>query len=122
MQQPSAIKIGNGTYGTIDLLKAIANMTTAEKICFFSIRNGIKLDKSFTFYVYQVAIRTSEFTETNKSQFTKGFKLLSAKDLVRRISRGIYMINPTALIPTDFEREFAIWNNTHLQPVSEDNQ
>lgn len=105
---------------SIDLLEAVAEMSSAEKFCFFLIKRGIRLDRWDSKFIYQVPIRTSELSATDKTQFAKGFKLLSTKQLVRRLTRGIYMINPCALIPSDFEHEFAIWNNTHLEPLIEE--
>jgi hypothetical protein len=120
--KPSYAMVGDGRMDKsfskpkgIDLIEEALNMSAPEKFCFRAIKDSIKWDRFDNRLIYQVPIRTSEFTATDKTQFQTGFKLLSAKDLVRRISRGVYMINPTALIPTDFEREFSIWSNAKPQ-------
>lgn len=100
---------------SIDLLEAVRDMNALEKVCFFTIKNSIKWDRFDNKYIYQVNVDMSQLSKSQQSKFRAGYALLSAKDLVRRISRGVYMINPTALIPTDFEREFAIWSNAKPQ-------
>lgn len=120
--KPNFFMGGDGTMNksftsrkSIDLIQEICSMSSNEKLCFLAIRNGIKWDKWDNRLIYQVPVNMSQFTASQRVKFLEGYKRLNEKDLVRRISKGIYMINPTALIPAEFEREYSIW--TDAKPI-----
>ncbi len=109
--------IGVGTMNSklklqsIDLLQAVADMTSDEKFCFFQIKDKIKFDPYTNDYIYQIRIYSKDYTPSQKVMFSRGFKLLEAKNIVKRIKRGTYQISPLALIPKDFDKEYLIWKS-----------
>ncbi len=125
--KPSYQMIGRGTMShklkvkSIDLLQAVADMTSDEKFCFFQIKDKIVFDpyklrtdvknKSGD-YDYQIRIYSKNYTQTQRNMFSRGYKRLREKDIVRRVKRGTYMINPAGLIPNDFDREWDIWSGS----------
>ncbi len=110
--KPSYQKIGNNKMNhkiglkSIDLLEEVGKMNSDEKFCFFEIKNRIHFDSYEGDFEYTVKIRTSNYTSGQKSMFSRGYKKLREKDIVRRIKRGLYMINPLALVPNKFEKEY----------------
>ena len=122
--KPRFTMIGDGTLNTknplipksIDLLREIANMTANEKLCFFTIKDSIKYDRFDERMIYQTKPDMSKLTASQRSKFLLGFKLLNNRNIVRRISRGVYMISPMALVPDNFDREFSIWSNAGDEP------
>ncbi len=56
---------------------------------------------------------TASLTPTEKVKFSKGFKKLFAKDIIKRIKKGmpsIYMINPELIQPKDYNEAIEKWN------------
>jgi len=109
--KPPFTMIGANMKDSIDLLREIANMSACEKVCFFTIRDNIRYDATSRRFIYQVKPDFHLLSNSDKAKFRKGFKLLEDKDLVRRVSLGVYMINPKAIIPNDFQEELSIWNS-----------
>ena len=117
---PAFTLIGSGVMSTkhkmmpksIDALEAVRVMSSNEKLCFFTIKEGVVWDKYDERMIYQVTTDMRKLTPSEKVKFLNGYKLLRERDWVRRVSRGIYMISPMLLIPTDFDREFAVWSKS----------
>ena len=114
-KKPNFYMIGKGTMNhelkvkSIDLLNEAMKMTSDEKFTFNKIRNGIEWDIYDKKYIYAVKIKSKNYTPSQKVIFSRGYKALNEKDIVRRIKRGTYMINPSALIPKNFEEEWKKW-------------
>lgn len=109
---PNYYRVGNGTMNkhkiqSVDILRELAMMTKAEQFVFLVIKDGITFENG---YEPVVRIDRKELTTTQVQYLDKGYKLLEAKDLVRRIKRGHYMINPNALVPNDYEKWLAVWD------------
>jgi hypothetical protein len=117
VDRPSFDMVGNGKMNhklkvqSIDLLQEVAEMNSDEKFCFFMIKDKITWDEYDKKYICQVRIYSKHMTQGERNMFSRGFKLLNHKDIVRRVKRGTYMINPSALIPKDFEHEWKIWTD-----------
>ncbi len=115
-EKPSFTLIGRGTMNnklnlkSIDLLQEVANMNSDEKFCFFEIKNKITFSPLDDKYIYQIKIKTSSMSNGKKNMFSRGYKLLNKKDIVRRIKQGVYMINPLALIPNNFDLEWDLYS------------
>ena len=110
---PNYFKAGNGTMNkdkiqSIDLLRELAMASKAGQFILLAIKDGITYENN---YSPVVTINRKTLTATQQQYLTTGFKELSAKDLVRRISNGKYMINPNALIPLDYEEALQIWDS-----------
>ena len=52
-----------------------------------------------------------ELNNVQQQQFQKGFKELNEKNLMRRVKRSHYMINPNALIPSEYDEAIDIWSS-----------
>jgi hypothetical protein len=96
---------------SIDLLKEVAEMSSEEKFCFFKIKDGIEYCPYENSYIYTVKVDRSGMVKTEQNKFSAGFTKLKNKNLVKRVSRGVYLINPKALIPGDYGKYLKIWEN-----------
>ena len=107
--KPNYFMIGNGTmnkhkiYG-IDLLKELANSTKAEQFLLLAIKDGICYGND-----YSPIVKVIPETETQRQYIKLGYKSLLARELVIRVKKSHYMINPNALIPIDYEGSLRIW-------------
>lgn len=109
--RPNFMMVGNGTMnnkdiGSIDFLEEIVNSTKAEQFLLMSIKNGINYCNS-----YSPVVKVIGSTKYEQNLITAGYKSLLARNLVRRIKKSYYMINPNALIPIDYEGALESWNN-----------
>ena len=93
----------------IDLLSEMANMTSNEAFAFITLRDSLNWDTLTKQYSLTIVPNQSEFTTYQQKQFKLGVKSLIDKDLVKRIKRGSYMINPMAIIPSNFEEAEKLW-------------
>ena len=112
VKSPNYFKIGNGTMNrhkiqSIDLLQEMDNMTSSGRKFLLMIKDGMVFNTETASVVFVVKVTR----ETNylKKVIKDGYKELSAKDLVRRVKRGYYMINPNA-ITTDYKAQLIEWN------------
>ena len=107
--KPNYFMIGNGTmnkhkiYG-IDLLRELANSTKAEQFLLLAIKDGICYGND-----YSPIVKVIPETETQRQYIKLGYKSLLARELVIRVKKAHYMINPNALIPIDYEGSLRIW-------------
>lgn len=116
-RKPHFILIGTGRNSMkrkhklkpIDLLSEIANMTSNEAFAFITLRDSLNWDTLTKQYSLVIVPNQSEFTTYQQKQFKLGVKSLIDKDLVKRIKRGNYMINPMAIIPSNFEEAEKLW-------------
>ena len=107
--KPNYFMIGNGTmnkhriYG-IALLGELANSPKAEQFLLLAIKDGICYGND-----YSPIVKVIPETETQRQYIKLGYKSLLARELVIRIKKSHYMINPNALIPLDYEGSLRIW-------------
>lgn len=109
---PNYFMVGNGTMNRhkifgIDLLKELANSSKAGQWLLLKIKDGINYDND---YNPVVNIVSKELTSTEVQYLKRGYAELVAKDLVRRIKQGHYMINPNALIPPNYDEAIKVWD------------
>jgi hypothetical protein len=110
--QPPYIKVGNGNtnkYGvkSMDLIKEMTTLSPSALKVIGWIKDGMTWDpiaESVNFVV-EVSLKNSK----DKLALKRGFKELHARDIVRRVKRGHYMINPNAII-TDYNAQMAVWD------------
>ena len=107
--RPNFMMVGNGTMnnkdiGSIDFLEEIVNSTKAEQFLLLSIKNGINYGNS-----YSPIVRVIGSTKYEQNLITAGYKSLLARNLVRRVKKSNYMINPNAII-TDYEAQIEVWD------------
>ena len=109
---PNYYRIGNGTMNrqkikSIDLLTEFYKCSKPAQTVILWIKEEMtwctKTEK-INFIAKVVAETTAQ-----KQILKKGLKELFCKDLVRRVKRGCYMINPNAII-TDYEAQMEVWD------------
>ncbi len=113
--QPNYYRIGNGTMNkhgiqSTDLIDEVMNMSKAEQFLIKQIKAGSYYDTEIGAYTFVTTLDQSAMTSTEKQYILKGYKLLLAKNLVKRVRRGAYMINPTALVPNRYEDAQKLWS------------
>jgi len=99
-------KMGNGRQtnkGTsMDLVHEMSKMSKPELWLFDLIIS--KFDGKYEDYyqddfINQVLLSSKDMTGTEKKYLTSGYKLLYSKDIIRKVKRGKYMVNPKLIIP-----------------------
>ena len=103
----------NGKITSIDLLDEVRTMDSNERLCFYAIKDAMRYDYTANRTIFQVRpMGWDTYTNSQKSKFSKGYKTLKDKRIVARVSKGVYMINPIAMIPnnTFFLEEKRIWD------------
>lgn len=115
---PNFFRVGNGTMNkkriqSINLLQEIANASKAAQYLLLAITNGIEYSND-----YHYVVKVIPTTETQKRYLKQGYKELVQKDLVRRVKRSHYMVNPNALIPIEYEEAQTMWES--IAPVEEE--
>ena len=97
----------------VDLLYEMSIMTKKESYAFLALRNAITYDTYSRSYSLYIPMVQTDMTPYQKKLFQSGITLLIKKDLVRRVKRGIYLINPMAIVPNkDFDLAEQIWNRS----------
>lgn len=110
--EPNYFRIGNGTMNrsgiqSIDLVRELVNMSKPAQTVLLWIKDGMVWNSYENRIEFVVRIKPE--TDAQKQMLKKGLKELFAKDLVRRVSMGRYMINPNAII-TNYEAQMLEWN------------
>ena len=109
--KPQFLMIGKGINMrqenmAVDLLKEVSDMNASEKFAFFAIRDAMDYkDETLS----NIVVNQKLYTEYEKKMFKNGAKLLIDRKLIARVKRGMYQINPYAVIPTEFERARELW-------------
>ena len=109
--KPQFLMIGKGVNMknenmAVDLLKEVSQMNTNEKTAFFAIRDAMDY-KDDT--LSNICVDQKNYTPYQKKVFKLGVNGLIGKKLIARVKRGIYQVNPYAVIPTDFEEAKNLW-------------
>lgn len=123
VKKPNYFMIGNGTmnrhkiYG-IDLLREIASSSKAAQFLILAIKDGINFENG-----YNPVVRIVGEGKYQQNQISEGYKELVEKDLVRRVKKAHYMINPYALIPpVDYEEAVKIWEQANKKIEENSNE
>lgn len=109
--KPQFLMIGKGINMrkenmAVDLLKEVSNMNSSEKFAFFAIRDAMDY-KDDT--LSNIVICQKNYTRYEKKMFQSGVLSLIERKLIARVKKGIYQINPYAVIPTEFDRARELW-------------
>ena len=107
---PNFFRVGNGTMNkdkieSIDLLRELANSSKPAQFLLLAIKDGITWDNN-----YEPVVKVTGKTSTEVQYIKAGYKELLERNLVRRIKRSYYMINPNALIPREYDKAKKIWD------------
>ena len=98
----------------INFLIELTAMSTAE---LFAIQNIIEKLDCFSYQkksiIGEVHISTSMFNSSLKQKWKKGLKELKSKELVGSTKQAHFMINPNALIPSDYREASKVWHEIY---------
>ena len=103
-KKPRFTMIGN----KMKSIEIIADFGKPEAFTFKLLQANRNWDDNVTYF------STKELTNTEKVVFSKGYKMLNAKNLLTRIKKGaesIYMFNPNFIIPNEYDKALSKWTN-----------
>lgn len=113
-EKPPFIMVGNGmknrTYQAYPLLETLLELSKPEA-WLFKILLDMYNDQT------GLSILTVSFSGTDKVTASKAYKSLNQRDLVRRVKRQVYMINPCALITNQWKEHIKIWESLTPKPI-----
>ena len=120
-KEPNYYRIGNGTMNkykiqAVDLITELIRCGKPAQTTLGWIKDGMvwnRYDERIDFIVKVVPE-----VDASKQVLKKGFKELYSKDLVRRVRRGHYMINPNAMM-TDYSEQLKVWDTLVPAKVEE---
>ena len=107
------LMVGNGIKGkrmkleAIDLLDEMSKFSSSEMKFFMLLKEHLPWDCETTV----VKLDNKSLTTTMKQHVKVGYLKLHKKDLVRRVKRGSYMINPSAIIPLKENEAIKLWRS-----------
>ena len=110
---PNYYRVGNGTMNkhgiqSINLVKEVTQLTKPAQYLINWIMDGMVFDPTLNSIAF--VVRVVPDTPADKQVVKKAYPELFKKDLVRRVKRGYYMINPNAII-TDRNAQLSVWNS-----------
>lgn len=118
---PNRYQIGSGMQNKridtepMDAINIMSTFTPQEWFVINTLKEVsglLKLDDEYKYYSSCiVSIKGNNLTDNQRNQFSTGFKRLRDKNIVRRIKRQEYIINPDFIIPTKYNTEMNIWNS-----------
>ena len=120
IKQPNYYKIGNGTMNrdgiqAIDFIGEMIRMTKPAQTVIGWIKDGMVYETSTK--GVQFVVKVIPDTNAGMQVLKKGFKELFEKDLVRRVKRSHYMINPRAMV-IDFPVQSKLWDSSPMKDTS----
>ena len=96
-------KIGNGNYNNIgqsmNLIQEMTKMSKPELWFFGEIESRIDFRNQKA--TGEVVLDYSMYTSSQKQNIKKAYILLNNKNIVKRIKRGKFIINPKLILPRD---------------------
>ncbi len=123
---PYYYRIGNGKRNNL-LGRGITAMNTLQELCKFTpqeqflfakleehlLEEDAVNDKGTHFKVKTnvAVIVNKNFTSAEQQKIKAGFKRLNSKDIVRRLKRQHYIINPQFLVPYDYAKTKQLWDS-----------
>jgi hypothetical protein len=97
---------------TIDALDVMSKFTPQEWYVINLLKDvGLIHYDSDENRSYSSNIVSLKGVEYDKRKFSIGYKRLHDKDLMKRIKRQQYIINPLFITPTYFDKEYKIWKS-----------
>ena len=112
-KEPNYYRIGNGTLNkhgiySMDLIEEMVHMSQPARTMLGWIKDGIEYDPYDQLWLFIVKITPANASE--RKIVERGYKELHDRNLVRRVKRSHYMINPNALI-IDYKRQLEVWES-----------
>ena len=108
-------------YSGIDFIDEFAAMSKREQSVVKFLKDQIKWDSQLECFNSLITLPADspefEMADIPYEVFLKGYQLLFKKDLVRRVSRGVYMFNPDFILPTGEVTYFKMkWSESKQHP------
>ena len=124
-QKPRYYRIGNGIRNTfmgkehspMDAIDEMAKMSTRELWVIKILKDNLilkeeKINGRFKKRTSCLSVvLNSSLTNPEQQKFKAGFKRLKESNLVKRIKREHYILNPDFLIPHFYDEEKILWNS-----------
>jgi len=124
-EKPRYYKIGNGRRNTfmgkghipLDAIKIMSEMTPQELWLINLLKDNIKLkeEKTSSGLKFRTScisvIKSSKLSSSEKQKLKTGYKRLNQKNIVKRIKREHYIINPDFIIPHFYQEEKELFDN-----------
>lgn len=124
-QRPRYYMIGNGIrnnfmgkdHSPIDFIDVMANMSTQELWVVKLLKDNLILIKQITDNGIKLRtssksiIKQSNLSQAEKQKFKIGYKRLHEKNVLKRIKREHYILNPNFFIPYFYNDELLEWNS-----------
>jgi len=103
------------THPPLDAIEIITDMTIRELYALKLLKSNLILKEERTHD--RIKLRTScesiiinsNLTNPEQQKFKAGFKLLHKKNIVKRIKREHYILNPNFIIPYFYEEELKLF-------------
>jgi len=114
------IRVGDGNMSryhkqSINLLREMETLSKPAIQFINTLIEGMRFDYQSGEVIIDVFYKPQ--TTIEKLMVSRGFRELFARDLVRRIRRSHYIVNPYAIV-TDTEKQLEIWNTVAPKPTS----
>ncbi len=107
---PPFSRIGNGMQGkqgtSYPLLQTMLEFTKPEAWFFSLLLKAHQEDTGLS------DISNLNFSKTELNTLSKAYLSLHSRNLVKRIRRQVYMINPNAIITSNWKDHNNLWNKT----------
>lgn len=121
VRPPNHYRVGNGTMNrdkilARDFIGELINLSKPAQRVIGWIKDGMTYNP-YDEYV-EFVVRVVPDSTADKQMLKKGFKELQAIDLVRRVKRGYYMIDPHA-ITTKYDEQLKVWNSLEEEKIKD---
>ena len=108
---PSWKPIGDGVenkhFKSYPYEETLLQLTSNEAALYSLILKGYIHNTGYSY------VDLSTYTPSQKTEFSKGYKKLKERNLVKRVKKNTYLINPCAKIHLSlFDDLFEVWNKT----------
>lgn len=116
-KKPNYFMIGNGTMNkhkiqSINLVSVTAKASAPARELITTILDLMVFDPSTQSTIF--VVNPIPTIHIQPQTLKKGYKELHALDIVRRVKRGYYMLNPNAII-TDYDRQIEVWDSIQIK-------
>jgi hypothetical protein len=96
---------------TVDFVAILLEANSYEKFVIKYFKDNLTWDHLDN----ELKVIVSNFTNSEKRNWTLGIKALKEKNLVASTRRGHYMMNPGARVPKDYVASKTLWNKATEQ-------
>lgn len=114
MNTPPYVMVGTGmknrTYQSYPLIETMLDFSKPEAWFFKMLLETYNNTTGLSTLIVS-------FSDSDKVTASRSYKSLNQRDLVRRVKRQVYMINPCALITNQWKEQIKIWESLAPKPI-----